>query len=201
MPSPHIRDKHRQMHRGLTTLCRQPAALHPDYRGSRSATRAAALAHLLHARLLLSEVLVEDDLLVGRQHGADLGIPLVVDRLHLRERLGAVAATLHRLADRLQLGLILRVDLGDLALLGLGQLDAVQRAVEATTAATRATLLLRGGRGLGTGDRGSAGEEGDAERRDADCLHGTIPRVMDGRTKRLTSWLDVTYTSPSSEPG
>jgi len=45
-------------------------------------------------------------------------------------------------------------------------------------------LLGRGGRcTLCAGDRGACGEESDAERRDAECLHGAIPRVMDGRTK------------------
>src|SRR5215217_4270117 len=113
----------------------------PVRRGARSASaRSATLAHLLHARLLLGEVLVEDRLLLGRQHRADLRITLVVERLHLLERFGAIAAALHRLANGLHLRLILRLDLGDLGLLGLGELDAVQAAVEPSTATTLPAL-------------------------------------------------------------
>jgi len=92
-----------------------------------------------------------------------------------------ITTALHRFADGLQLGLILGVDLGDLRLLGVGQLDAIERAVESSTTATRTALLRRclwGG--LGTGYRGAAGEEGDAERRDAENLHeGHLCRWME----------------------
>src|SRR5919107_2639721 len=91
-------------------------------------------------------------------------------------------AALHRLADRLHLRLILGLDLGDLRLLRLGQLDTGQRSIEPPTTASRTPLLLGTRRGsgiLGAGDRGAAGEESDAERRDAENLHeGHLCRWM-----------------------
>src|SRR5215210_6695108 len=150
------------MHRGLTTSCRQPAWWSTSRDAITAlAVRSAALAHLLHARLLLGEVLVEDGLLLGRQHGTDVRVHLVPDRLHLREGRGAITSALHRLANRLQVGVILCLDLGHLRLLRVGELDAVHRAIEAPATAARTTLL--GGRlrrSLGAGDCGASSEEG-----------------------------------------
>src|SRR5215217_7578101 len=102
------------MHRGLTTSSRQPAwSSISTTVGVASATRPATLTHLLHAGLLLGDVLVVDRRLLGGENGADLRGHLLAERLHLREGLGAIATALHRLADRLHLRLILRVDLGD----------------------------------------------------------------------------------------
>src|SRR6478609_1519168 len=159
-----------EMHSGPATRVAGPLWIDESTAGS--AAGPAILTHLLHARLLLGDVLVVDRLLSRREHGADLGSHLVPKRRHLLEGLSAIAAVLDRLADRLHLRLILGLDLTDLRLLRVGELDAVQRLVSTPTHAGSA-LLGRGRRRgvLGAGNRGATGEKSDAERRDAEYLH------------------------------